>query len=362
MKPRVAWLATDFTMIGHAVVPGGCSYYRCFLPMHMCGFPSEFGPPAFDAMHGFGVRENNTHARFGHKVVVLKLLMERWIPKQIELAKRVGQKIVVDIDDFYPGLDPANQAYAATDPQRFKARNRDIYQRVIEMADMLVVTTPFLYDYYKNVNSNIVMVRNGVSPVQFVRKQVTTKRPVIGWVGAVPWRSNDLEPLADWLPDFLVRNNLHFHHAGVAPGAQSLHEIVGIPEERFSSQGMVPMDRYGELFPQIDIGIVPLADIPFNHAKSTIKGLEYTASGVPFVAAGLPEYQRLADMGVGRTANSPVEWQQQLGELLNSRVRAREEERNWGLMLRDHAVDCRRQEWERVIEMALEVPSKAVAA
>lgn len=362
VKPKVAWLATDFTIFGTGLVPGGCSYYRCFLPMHMSGYPGEFGLPAFDAIHGFGVRESEETARFGYKVAVLKLMMERWVPGQIELAKRVGQKIVVDIDDFYPGLDPSNQAYAATDPAVHKIRNRDIYQRVIEAADMLTVTTPFLYDYYKDVNPNIVMVRNGVSPAQFVRKQVSTKPPTIGWVGAVPWRSNDLEPLADWLPDFLERNDLRFHHAGVAPNARSFHEIVGIPEERFTSQGMVPMDRYGDLFERIDIGIVPLADIPFNQAKSTIKGLEYTASGIPFVAAGLPEYQRLADMGVGRVANSPVEWQEQLGLLLNSRIRANDEAKNWDLMMRDHAIDARRVEWEQVIDMALEVPSKVVAA
>jgi hypothetical protein len=122
------------------------------------------------------------------------------------------------------------------------------------------------------------------------------------------------------------------------------------------------MDRYGDLFERIDIGMVPLADIPFNQAKSAIKGLEYTASGIPFVAAGLPEYQRLADMGVGRVANNPVEWQEQLGALLNSRIRANDEARNWDLMLQDHAIDARRMEWEQVIDMALDVPSKVVAA
>jgi len=328
----------------------------------MSGYEGSFGPPAFDAIHGFGVRETTETARFGFKVAVLKLLMERWVPKQIELAKRVGQKIVVDIDDFYPGLHEANQAYQATDPKQHKIRNRDIYERVIEMADMLVVTTPFLYDYYKNVNPNIMMVRNGVSPAQFERKQVTVKPPVIGWVGAVPWRSNDLEPLREWLPAFLEANNLHFHHAGVAPGAKSFAEIVGIPAERFSSTPMVPMDNYQFLFKPIDVGIVPLADIPFNHAKSTIKGLEYVASGIPFVAQSLPEYQRLADMGVGRVATTSEDWQRELGRYLNSRLRAKEEADNWVSMMHEHAIDCRRKDWQAVIDMALEVPSKQVAA
>ena len=361
---RVAWLATDFTQIPSGpIIPGGCSYYRCFLPMNSIGYDSMFGLPAFDAIHGFGIRDTSTTAQFGFKVAVLKLLMERWVPKQIELAKAVGQRIVVDIDDFYPGLDESNQAFYATDPAVHKVRNRDIYARVIEMADMLITSTPFLYDYYKSVNPNIVLVRNGVSPAQFNRKQVDgTRRPVVGWVGATPWRSNDLEPLREWLPQFLVANDLHFHHSGVAPKAVSFADIVGIPEERFSSSPMVPMTHYGSLFAPIDIGMVPLSDIPFNHAKSTIKGLEYTASGIPWVAQGLPEYERLAGMGVGRVANTPEEWERELSRYLTSRTRAADEEQNYSLMMRDHTIMARANEWEAAISMAFEIEPKKVAA
>ena len=86
MKPKVAWLATDFTIFGTGLVPGGCSYYRCFLPMNMSGYLGEFGLPAFDAIHGFGVMGENNMAHFGYKVAVLKLMMERWVPKQIEIT------------------------------------------------------------------------------------------------------------------------------------------------------------------------------------------------------------------------------------------------------------------------------------
>lgn len=361
---RVAWLATDFTQFTNgSMVPGGCSYYRCYLPMNMVPHDGMFGLPAFDAIHGFGVRDSEHTAQFGFKVAVLKLLMERWVPKQIELAKNVGQRIVIDIDDFYPGLDESNQAFHATDPATNKVRNRDIYARTIEMADMLITSTPFLYEYYKPVNPNILLVRNGVSPGQFQRKQVDgTRRPVIGWVGATPWRSNDLEPLREWLPQFLEANDLHFHHAGVAPRATSFADIVGIPEERFSSSPMVPMTDYESLFPPIDIGIIPLSDIPFNHAKSTIKGLEYTCCGIPWVAQGLPEYERLADMGVGRVAYTRDDWQRELSRYLNARTRAADEEQNYRMMLQDHSIMARAVDWKDAIEMAFDVPVKEIAA
>lgn len=82
------------------------------------------------------------------------------------------------------------------------------------------------------------------------------------------------------------------------------------------------------MFERIDIGIVPLNDIPFNHAKSYIKGLEYAAAGVPFVASAAPEYVFLAENGVGRVARSPEEWESHISELADPKVRKQEAMKN----------------------------------
>jgi glycosyltransferase involved in cell wall biosynthesis len=80
---------------------------------------------------------------------------------------------------------------------------------------------------------------------------------------------------------------------------------------------MLPIHDYFQALSSIDVGIVPLAPTPFNGAKSPLKGLEWAAAGVPFVASPTREYERLAAQGVGTIASSPDEWAQKLGELID---------------------------------------------
>jgi hypothetical protein len=112
---------------------------------------------------------------------------------------------------------------------------------------------------------------------------------------------------------------------------------------------MLPLHKYFAKSFCFDIGIVPLNDIPFNHAKSSIKGLEYASSGIPFVAQGLPEYQRLADMGVGRVANTPDEWRTHMTELLAFKTRKRDAAMNLAMLKRYHSVQAEAHEWIKAL-------------
>jgi hypothetical protein len=140
----------------------------------------------------------------------------------------------------------------------------------------------------------------------------------------INYRSNDLEEMRGWLPDFLEEHDLRFHHSGALRDAtETIANLIGFDPARLTTSPAVPFHHYKDLF-TFDIGIVPLSDIPFNHAKSALKGLEYASAGIPFVAAGLPEYQRCADMGVGRTARSDDDWVEQMTALLDYKTRASE--------------------------------------
>ena len=346
---KVAYLSGEWTTLPNGeVIPGGCTYYRCFLPMHAARFDAAMGRPAWTSQYGFGVNENNGRATFGYKVVVLKQLMDRWIPHQIEVAQSLGQKIIVDVDDFYHGLHPSNSAYEKTDPEKNKVRNRDIYEQIIRSVDMVVVSTPELYNFYGGWNENTRLVRNSVYPKQFTKRTVSRETPVIGWVGALGYRSGDVETLSDWLPDFLEDNDLIFQHSGHVPSQGDFAEQSGINPERLRTLPMQPMNRYHMLF-QMDIGLVPLNDIPFNQAKSFIKGLEYTASGIPFVAQATSEYELLSKDGVGRVAYTPEGWAAQVRELLDYKMRKRDAAISFRNMEQKHTVKQREDEWRQVI-------------
>ncbi len=176
---RIAWLSKDLTQVpGQTPLPGGCSYYRCYLPMYATKCEGFLGYPAFVSERGFGVKETDSTARFGFHVAVFKIVMDRQVIRQIEIAKSLGQKIVADVDDFYEGLDESNLAFKATDPSRDKGRNREHYQKIILSADLVTVTTPFLYEWYSQRHPNVMMIRNGVLPEQFYKKPVKNKKPL----------------------------------------------------------------------------------------------------------------------------------------------------------------------------------------
>jgi hypothetical protein len=65
----------------------------------------------------------------------------------------------------------------------------------------------------------------------------------------------------------------------------------------------VSLKEYPYYMSQFDIGIVPLDLTPFNQAKSWLKGLEFAALGVPFLASPTEPYVLLnVAYGIGTLA------------------------------------------------------------
>ena len=343
----IAWATNDWTATHNTLTPGGCAYYRCYLPATVAGQRSRLGYPAWDGIRGFGVKESDRMGVFGFKDVMLKLIMDRWTPAMIERAQNMGQRIYVDIDDHYEGLTEANLAYEITHPEKNRRTNRDHYQRVIMAADVVTVSTPFLYDWWSQRRDNVHMVRNGVHTGLFTPIKHTSRKPVIGWVGVTGFRNNDLEQLKEWLPDFLERHDLMFHHAGHDPRFPNIADIIGVNPRRITTSPTVGIWDYDRIL-QFDIGLVPLNSIPFNEAKSNIKGLEYAAKGIPFIASPLPEYRLLHETGAGNLASTPDEWVAHLDRLLDHKQRRMEAARGRDTVSQTWAIRHRGDEWRAV--------------
>lgn len=307
-------------------IPNGATFYRSYLPMTLID-GGLMGRPRFNPKEGFGINDGSEYGLFGFDTVQLKLVMEKWVVKQVQIAKSIGQRIVVDVDDLYDELHPDNAAYLGTDPAVNRVRNRDHYRRICELADTITVTTPFLHDHYSQIHSDVRMIRNGVKLDMFQQRKVTDRKPVIGWMGATSWRSGDLETLRTWLPDFIEDHDLIFHHSGWHPQSPLACEQAGVPIPRASVHKMMPLPLLHKLM-CFDIGLVPLNDVPFNRAKSCLKGMEYAAAGIPFIAQALPEYRLLEETGCGVTASTPQEWREQAERLLDPRERRKDAARN----------------------------------
>ncbi len=353
----IGFLTRDFNGKFPDITPAGCCYYRCYLPMALFGKNALLGMPAWDPNRGFGIRDTKETGIFGFSIIVLKLIMDSWTPRQIEIAQSLGQTIIVDIDDFHEGLTPANRAYEITHPELNKKSNREYYRQVIAAADIVTVSTPFLLDYYSGQRNHVYMVRNGVNMFQFTKRKHTTAKPVIGWAGATAYRNNDLEQLREWLPDFLEEHDLYFHHAGADPNFPSFADVAGISRSRMTSSRLCPVAEYADGL-KFDIGVVPLNDIPFNEAKSNIKGLEYSAAGIPFVASPLPEYRALHEDGVGLLAGTADEWRAQMTYLLDYKNRKRASAIGHKVVSEKWAIENRGPDWAEVLSHISEAISQ----
>ena len=361
-KGSVAFLTLDWTKGITPAEPNGCAWYRCWLPgteLSESGWSVAVALPEHNKQYGFGAFESKEKIYYGWDIVVFKLIMLKSVRDILENS-RPNQKIVVDIDDFYEGLAPTNLAYQNTDPEKHPDNNREHYWAIIEMADALITSTKFLYDFYTKEKGmkNVFLVRNGIDLDRWTPKKDHSRwLPKFGWVGAIPWRSNDLETMAPFFGNFLEKNRLEFHHSGhIKELNLDVTDLMNIPKSvKFTHEPRRILSQYPQMFRKIDVGLVPLNNIPFNHAKSTIKGLEYTAAGVPFIASWSPEYEILEKDGVGRVARNEEEWTHHLNELLDPKIRKEDIERNYEIVRSRHSMKARSSDWDTVMQQILDL-------
>lgn len=357
VKRTIGFLTGDWSWGTNPLQVNGCAWYRCSLPIAeltkfqwVCGL----GFPGFTHEKGFGIIHGDKKIIQGWDIIVFKLLMQSSVLEFLPRAKELGQTIVVDVDDFFDGLHSSNQAFSVTDPTKNKNENRDIYNKIILEADAVITSTPFLFDYYSKLRNNVYLIRNGIDVDRFsLRVRRMHARTTIGWVGATSWRSHDLEQINSWFPDYMKSRNLRFHHSGHVQHSRPAHHLLGLRDDICTTLPLCPISEYPSLFKPIDIGIVPLNDIPFNHAKSYIKGLEYAASGIPFVSSYSPEYQYLADQGIGRIAKTEDEWIYHLDELRVESIRKDEIIHN-AERLKDFTMEKEGTNWNDVMREILD--------
>lgn len=354
---RIAYASADFGLTEDGKpVPGGSGWARVHQVAdrledagHRVGIGSKMGVTPDGWLHPMG--RNDLPVMVKPELIVV----QRWMHDHAEdlqrAARAAGQVVIHDVDDWFWGLDPANRAHKTTSARRDKEANRDHYRRAVAAADAVTVSTPFLAKRLRErFGADTILVRNAVDCRAFEPQPVrdVTDGLVVGWCGALAWRSGDLETMRGVLDPFLAGSSSTFVHHGVFRiDTDTAADRAGVDPSRVgpSREAVAPWE-YPELVSGMDIGIVPLADVAFNHAKSWIKGLEYAAAGIPFVAQATPEYREL---GAGLLAHTPAGWAEALEALRDPAERGRV--RQLGLdRARELDINKRWRDWEQVYE------------
>ena len=347
--PSIAFICGDWNNQTNPPEPNGCAYYRQVLPCRLLkdlGYDASVGQPRpYDPM-GIGLAHEDG-ALFGFDINIYKLMMHQSVPQLFHVMQNKGQVVAVDIDDFHFDLHEENIAFAATNPLTNPTNNRMWYEMGIRQADFITVSTAFLADFYGRRCRDVRLVRNAVEVERF-SPVYQPEKPVYGWLGGTLWRSGDIELLGSWLPAFVKQYDVTVHHAGHIPGDPK-HFAVRAGLKAVQTTAMQTIGNVPQMMQNFHVGLVPLARNAFNEAKSYLKGLEYVAAGIPFIATPTEEYRVLHAAGVGRLAETPDEWREHATELLDPDIRKEEAERQREIVSRNFGISGMGEAWATAI-------------
>ncbi len=281
--------------------------------------------------HTFGIHSWDGNDYFDCDVIVMQRYMHMQVLPDMKDAQSTGQIILQDIDDWYWGLSEKNSAYETSLPALNPSENVNWYRNIVEQSDGVIASTPFLAKKMEQWNENTLLHTNHVNREKYKTRRIHKDKPkmVVGWMGSTAHRSGDLEilkPYSNQISKFAT-----WHHTGhmPIPNTPVFEKEIGVSGGIVTkSPFLPPYDLHkGFLF---DAGIVPLTDIPFNHAKSYIKGLEYACGGVPFVASYSPQYEELVEKhGIGLLARSPNDYIRLLKDLTDIDYRQEQSDKAW---------------------------------
>ncbi len=257
---------------------GGTFWYRISEPLRglaTLGHQTSTGPALSDAV----LEQNNTilaHLLHGEQE------SETWQ----RLAERGSHRLILDVDD-----DVWNFHHTTA------TRNHWTDERLLRLQNNIacasLVTTPnrALARLLHELNPNVAVIPNTVPGwlLSYRRRYDYVKassRFALGYQGARQ-HTNDFREIGTDLATLLAR------HRSVRLRIYGELDPIGFPPGRvirFDWQHDVPT-YYRDLNMTVMIG--PLADIPFNYGKSSIRALEACALGIPAMLTDVPEYRNV---------------------------------------------------------------------
>lgn len=297
---------------------GGCGFYRMRAPaaeLKLLGVDVTVS----DGIDADASKDSEGMYTVGHlntdaDLIVIQRPLDNSMTAVIRQAQKQGIATIVELDDDFDSVHKQNVAHDSINAG--KAMGNHWLTEAANIADLVTVSTPQLTKYARH--GRYAILRNCVpqSIFEIQTDKSDQEWPRIGWTGTVQTHPNDLQETKNAVGMVLKSNGLPFNVIG---DGQQVAWNLGLDKgTEVYSTGWVDLGLYYQYISKfLDIGIVPLEISPFNQAKSALKGLEYGALGIPFVASPTREYVRLEAYGVGKTAKTPGEWRKHLQRMID---------------------------------------------
>jgi len=183
-----------------------------------------------------------------------------------------------DLDEIPPS-NPVREFYARTS-------NLLLIKRLAHYCDALQFSSTELMKKYGYLNPNRAVFPNHILEFPPERGLRPGGAVAVGWGGSIG-HLHDMERIADRLIQWIAaRENVCLH---LMCGEQIWRLFDRLPGDRKKRYPTGSRQDYYSFVSQLDIGIAPLEDTPFNRSRSDVKFLEYAVHGVvPVVQATGP--------------------------------------------------------------------------
>jgi glycosyltransferase involved in cell wall biosynthesis len=230
----------------------------------------------------------------------------------LERLSRRGVAISFDNDDDFASSDVAGEK-SSLEGLRANRKYAASFERAALTADLVTTPSPTVAERYRAAGAGRVTVienyldQNDLRPARKARDEDVT----VCWVAGVE-HAVDVPQLK--IVEALSR--LLETHANV----RVLTVGVRLPlrGDRYEHIPEVTYERLLQLVSEVDVGIAPLVDNPFNRARSDVKLKEYAAGGTPWLASAVGPYLGHGEKQGGRLVEHD-RWPEELDRLVGSR-------------------------------------------
>jgi hypothetical protein len=217
-------------------------------------------------------------------ILFLMRPVENTYIETLELAKSFGVPVWVDFDDILHEIPKDNPGY-----EYFTKKSiLENLEYAIKSADIVSFSTIELYDYYKFLKPDAVIIPNAFNNYNYKLAEKPAENKYISWRGSNTHRKDLLSQKEGMVNISVKFSDWQFAFIGGDP-------LWYMTEDVKNSSGIAEMEisRFNRFLINLSpaIHIVPLVDSIFNRGKSNISYLEGTSVGAACLCPSLPEFE-----------------------------------------------------------------------
>ena len=227
-----------------------------------------------------------------------------YVPALFERLATIGKPVVYDLDDaFFHSYDRSHNWLV-------REALGEKHANLLSQAAACICGNVYLRNYAIRHCPNSIVVPTVVDTDKYARGRKRHEKPVtIGWIGS-PSTWCGVRPILPVLREICALNEVRFLVVG--PGRVAKQDLFPGMELRDWSEELEISD-----IQSMDIGVMPLLDLPFERGKSGYKLVQYMACEVPVVASAIGVNSSIVSVGVnGFLASSAGEWRTALDRLI----------------------------------------------